>query len=72
MERKTVSLILKAIVVVCAVCGTVISALAGRNTFMGGNRPLTRALMFLNALLFASSRSSRKLHGFMFISVFMC
>ncbi len=38
MERKTVSLILKAIVVVCAVCGTVISALAGRNTFMGGSR----------------------------------
>ncbi|MBP5224763.1 MAG: Pr6Pr family membrane protein [Lachnospiraceae bacterium] len=38
MSRKTVSLILKGIVIVCAVTGTAISALAGRNTFMGGSR----------------------------------
>ena len=37
MNRKTVSWILKGIVIICAVSGTVISALAGKNTFMGGS-----------------------------------
>ncbi len=36
--RKVVSLILKFIVIVSAAAGTFISAYAGRNTFMGGNR----------------------------------
>ncbi|MBR3036618.1 MAG: Pr6Pr family membrane protein [Lachnospiraceae bacterium] len=37
MSRKTISWILKGIVIICAVSGTVISALAGKNTFMGGS-----------------------------------
>ena len=37
MNRKTISWILKGIVIICAVSGTVISALAGKNTFMGGS-----------------------------------
>ena len=34
--EKTVSYILKTIVIVCAILGTVLSALGGRNAFMGG------------------------------------
>ena len=36
MGRKALSVVLKAIVVVSAVLGTVLSAIAGRNAFMGG------------------------------------
>ena len=36
--RKTVSYILKLIVILCAFTGTLLSARAGRNSFMGGNR----------------------------------
>ena len=36
--RKTVSYVLKLIVILCAAVGTLISARAGRNSFMGGNR----------------------------------
>ena len=34
--QKAVSLVLKAVVFVCAVVGTAMSASAGRNSFMGG------------------------------------
>lgn len=36
--RKTVSYALKLTVILCAIAGTLISARAGRNSFMGGNR----------------------------------
>ncbi|MCR4578053.1 MAG: hypothetical protein K5784_09125 [Clostridiales bacterium] len=36
--RKAISLALKLTVILCAVTGTVMSALAGRNAFMGGGR----------------------------------
>ncbi len=36
--RKTVSCVLKLIVILSAVTGTVLSALGGRNSFMGGSR----------------------------------
>ncbi|MBO7404854.1 MAG: hypothetical protein J6V24_07815 [Clostridia bacterium] len=35
-ERKILSAILKAVVFVSAVLGTILSAIAGRNAFMGG------------------------------------
>ncbi len=37
-SRKTVSCVLKLIVILSAVTGTVLSALGGRNSFMGGSR----------------------------------
>ena len=37
MRRNCISWILKGIVIICAVTGTVISALAGKDTFMGGS-----------------------------------
>ena len=37
MRRNCISWILKGIVIICAVTGTVISALAGKETFMGGS-----------------------------------
>ena len=36
--RKTISMALKLIVIVSAIAGTVMSASAGRNSFMGGSR----------------------------------
>ncbi len=35
-ERKILSVLLKAVVFVCAVLGTILSAIAGRSAFMGG------------------------------------